>query len=146
VNGNQSNFRPWMMLPIIAGFLLLCSLVWLLFFKSTSVLGVVDATNWTRSIQIESFLDVKKQEWKDLIPAEGVIAQCALKFRGTSDQPTANSKEVCATKMVDQGNGAAEIVEECTYEVYDDYCTYTSKEWVVADKVISQGNDLNRPR
>jgi len=143
VNGSPSGFRPWMMLPIIAGVLLLCSLVWLLFFKSTSVLGVVDAARWTRSIEIESFRDVKKQEWKDLIPAEGVIAECALKFRETSDQPTANSKEVCATKIVDQGNGAAEIVEECTYEVYDDYCTYTSKEWVVADKVTSQGNDLN---
>lgn len=141
--GNGSSFRPWMLLPIVAGLMLLCSLIWLLFFRSTDVMGVVSSTHWTRSIKVESLREVRKQAWMDQIPADGKVLQCSQEYREDSSSPTINSKEVCATKIVDQGNGAAEIVEECIYQVYDDYCSYTSMEWAVVDEVVAQGFDLN---
>lgn len=138
----SSPIRPWMALPVIAGLLLLCSLIWLLFFKTNSVMGTVESTHWSRSIQIESFIEVKKQAWKDLIPSDGKVLECKMEFRENSDQPTDNSKEICATKVVDQGNGAGEVVEECHYEVYDNYCTFTVFDWDVTNELTKSGDGL----
>ena len=43
---------------------------------------------------------------------------------------------------MDKGNGVAEVVETCYYEVYDDFCKYNAKEWQAVDQVSAQGVDL----
>jgi hypothetical protein len=50
--------------------------------------------------------------------------------------------EVCSTELVDNGNGSADVVENCSYKVYDDYCKYTVKEWQQVDQAVAQGSDL----
>jgi hypothetical protein len=42
---------------------------------------------------------------------------------------------------VDKGNGVAEVVETCYYEVYDDLCKYTVQEWQQVDRALAEGAD-----
>lgn len=67
-----------------------------------------------------------------------------MKYRTTSDEPAAVSTEVCGTPYtVDTGGGYGEVVQDCTYEVYDEWCEYTAEEWHTFDTVTANGSDLN---
>lgn len=138
-----SGFRPWMALPVVAFLLLACSLIWFLFFRSTSMPATVSQTHWSRSIAVEALVDVQKEAWRDEVPAGGQIQSCQTKYRTTSDTPGQNSKEVCTTEIVDQGNGTGEVVETCQYEIYDDRCTYTIQDWAEVDVFRASGEGNN---
>lgn len=132
-----------MALPVVAFLLLTCSLIWFLFFRSTSMPATVSQTHWSRSIAVEALVDVQKEAWRDEIPSDGQILSCQTEFRTTSDTPSQNSKEVCVTEIVDQGNGAGEIVETCQYEIYDDRCTYTIRDWAEVDVIRAAGDGID---
>jgi hypothetical protein len=64
--------------------------------------------------------------------------------RRTQDNPAPNSEKICGTPYtVDQGNGTAKVVQDCQYQVKDQWCEYTQNEWTVVDAVVAQGSDLN---
>ncbi len=134
-------FRPWMALPIIAIFLLICVVLGILLFRTETMTGVVQQVNWQRTIAIEAMRDVTRETWRDQVPQEGKILSCKQEFRTRQDNPAPNAKEVCATEYVDKGNGVAEVVETCYYEVYDDLCKYTLKEWQQVDQAVAEGSD-----
>ncbi len=70
------------------------------------------------------------------------IANCV--FFNEQDQPAAQSTEVCGTPyMLDLGNGNAQVVQDCTYRVYEPYCSYTIDIWQVSDQIKSSGQDLS---
>jgi hypothetical protein len=50
------------------------------------------------------------------------------------------SREVCTERVVDQGNGFGEVVEDCHTET-DRYCSYTVDEWTTIQTYTLQGND-----
>jgi len=131
--------RPWMFLPVLAFLLLACSLIWLLFFKTSAVYGTVQSANWETTTAIEVFTTVTRQDWRDEIPSQGVINGCELRSYGVQDQPAPNSKEICTTEIVDSGDGTGAIQETCVYEVYADYCSYDIDAWVSADPLVTQG-------
>jgi hypothetical protein len=136
-------FRPWMAIPVI-GFLLMCCLVIGFFFLRTeSVTGTVSDVAWERSIEIEALRDVTRSDWEDEIPSDGRVKSCSQKLYDTVSEPVAGAKEVCGTPYtVDTGTGAGQVVQDCQYEVYKDYCEYTVKDWTVIDKAVERGNDL----
>jgi hypothetical protein len=41
------------------------------------------------------------------------------------------------------GNGQAEIVTDCYYEIYDDKCSYTLNEWTAIDRLVVSGDALD---
>jgi hypothetical protein len=51
------------------------------------------------------------------------------------------SREVCTERVVDQGNGFGEVVEDCHTET-DRYCSYTVDEWTTIQTYTLEGNDL----
>jgi hypothetical protein len=52
--------------------------------------------------------------------------------------------EVCGTPYTeDEGSGLGRVVQDCQYEVYDQWCSYTSDEWRVANTTVLRGSDLN---
>jgi hypothetical protein len=116
---------------------------YLLFGRTSELTGVVRGVEWTRSVQILALIPVEQEGWRDQIPSEGEIISCQSQVRYESDNPEPNSVEVCGTPYtVDTGSGFGEVVQDCIYEVYDDYCTYTAIEWGVFDTVTATGDDL----
>lgn len=138
-----SFFRWWMLIPMGCLLMICCVIGGYLLFYRESVTGTVQNVNWQRVIPIQEIRDVTRSDWKDEIPSGADIGSCDLKYRGSQDSPAAYSTEVCSTELVDQGNGAAQVVENCSYEVYDDYCKYTAQEWQEVDQAVAQGNDTN---
>lgn len=112
--------------------------------RTKPVTGVVDNVTWERSIAIEAFGPVEHDDWYDELPGDAENISCEEAYRYTSNEPEPNSVEVCGTPYsVDSGDGFAEVVQDCEYQVYDDYCSYTVLEWAVVDTAVLSGNNLN---
>jgi len=134
-------------LAIIAAVVILAIIAYLIIFlpsRTKANNGVVQAVNWQRSIAIEAIGPVTHEDWKDQIPANGVIGNCSQQERSVESAPAPNSTEVCGTPYtVDSGSGAGQVVQDCEFHVYDDYCQYMIQEWTRVDEVVAQGNDPN---
>jgi hypothetical protein len=44
---------------------------------------------------------------------------------------------------VESGSGFAEVVQDCEYEIYDSFCTFTLEEWGVVDTAVLTGSDFS---
>jgi hypothetical protein len=132
---------------IIAGGLLLvaiCAILFMVLGRTEETTGIVQDLSWTRSIEVEALTEVERSDWIDNIPSDASVFECETKYRYTSDDPEFNSVEVCGTPYTrDTGTGIGEVVQDCMYEVYDDYCTYSSMDWVVFDTFTTSGTDTN---
>jgi hypothetical protein len=118
--------------------------VYMLFLRTDELTGVVQDVQWERSIPIEVLGLVEREGWYDEIPSDAEVGTCSLDYRYTSDFEVANSIEVCGTPYtVDTGTGFGEVVEDCVYEVSEDYCTYSVMDWQSFDVVTLTGSDLN---
>jgi len=141
-NGRSANIRPWMALPLIAILALCCLTIGYLFFRTTTLMGMVQDTQWQRTIAIEAQREVTREDWRDQVPGDAKVLGCQQKYRTRQDSPAPGAKEVCSTELVDQGNGSAKVVESCYYEVYADYCKYSALEWQNIDQAQATGSDL----
>jgi hypothetical protein len=134
-------------LILIVGLVLafICIVVFVvLSLKTEDVVGQVQAVEWVRTIGIEALQPVPYSDWKDEIPNDVEMGSCREEYHHTQSEPTANSKEVCGTPYtVDTGSGAGEVVQDCEYEVYAEWCEYTVEEWRQVDAVEITGRDLH---
>lgn len=106
--------------------------------------AVVQDTSWSRSVPIEMLTSVESEDWADEIPSDATILACSEEYRSTLSEPAPNTVEVCGTPYtVDTGSGYGEVVQDCVYELYDDFCSYTAMDWVLFDTVSITGNNLN---
>ena len=138
--------RAFVIFGIIGAFACLAAFVVLmiLLLKTDEISGTVTNVAWERSVAIEAFQTVTDQAWWDEVPEDAEVVSCSQEFRFTSNDPQPNATEVCGTPYVeDTGTGVGEVVQDCTYEVYDDYCEYRSMQWVVVDTTTESGNDLS---
>ncbi|MCA9933565.1 MAG: zinc ribbon domain-containing protein [Anaerolineales bacterium] len=105
--------------------------------------GQVTSVQWTYTIAIEELGPVEYSTWQDEIPTGAVMGSYQDRVRRTQDSPALNSVEVCGTPYtVDSGTGIGEVVQDCQYEIHDDWCSYTVQEWQQVDAVSSSGNDF----
>jgi hypothetical protein len=110
--------------------------------RTEEVVGEVQSVNWTRTIPILGLGPVEYEGWLDEIPADTEIHNCSLEYHHSDDEPSENSIEVCGTPYtVDTGSGYGEVVQDCIYEIYEDWCTYTQYEYVTVDAVTVTGSD-----
>lgn len=139
--------NKWMF--IIIGVVLVSIVLCVIFYftqsaKQENVSGVVNSVYWSRSIPILDFVDVTKEGWLENIPQEAEIGNCEQQYHHTSSEPEEGAEEVCGTPYSkDTGSGFAEVVQDCEYRVYEDYCQYSAQEWQVIDTLELQGSDLN---
>jgi hypothetical protein len=106
--------------------------------------GTVQSVEWTHTLPILEQAPVEQEDWYDQIPADAEILECQEELRGTSDEPVAGAIEICGTPYtIDEGTGYGEVVQDCMYEVYDDFCTYAVMDWVIVDQVTVSGTNLN---
>ena len=111
--------------------------------KTDTIQATVSDVYWERSIQIEEYQPVTKSDWCDELPSVVEVLSVSEQYRYTSENPVANSTEVCGEEyVVDTGTGVGEVVQDCVYEVYDDYCEYTAWEWVAIAPLTVSGHDL----
>ncbi len=135
---------PVFLIVILIGLLCLCGILAVMFLRTEDVTGSVQSVNWTRSIAIEALGPVERSDWADQIPADASVGSCSERVRRTQANPAPNSVEVCGTPYtVDTGTGLGEVVQDCEYQVYDDFCEYTVTEWVEVDTAQISGADLN---
>jgi ribosomal protein L40E len=126
---------------------LLCAAAAITYFvlagRTEDITGTVDSVNWSRSVAIEGLVPVEYEAWHDEIPAEGVVGTCVQKVRGVQNDPAPNSREVCGTPYtVDSGSGFGEVVQDCKYEILEDFCGYTVDQWRQVDSINLSGEDL----
>jgi DNA-directed RNA polymerase subunit RPC12/RpoP len=112
--------------------------------RTSEVTGTVSALEWKLSINIEQLRPVAHSDWSEAIPASANIDSCQQKVNRVQDYPEGNYEEVCGTPYtVDTGTGIGEVVQDCSYEIYMDYCQYTIQEWTVVDTYTQTGQDAN---
>lgn len=143
---SSSAGSPVMILGIVAA-LLLCGAIAFFFMRGSKTeqgtAEVVDAY-WERSVIILAPLPSQRNAWRDQVPAGANNVSCSQRERGRSAFQTQNSKEVCGTPyIVDQGSGFGEVVQDCEYIVYDDYCSYTVIALLPLRTVVESGRDAN---
>ncbi|HLF25399.1 MAG TPA: zinc ribbon domain-containing protein [Anaerolineae bacterium] len=114
--------------------------------RTTDTSARVEAVSWERSIEIVELRPVAREDWADLIPSDARKDQCTEKVRRTQAAPAPNAEQVCGTPYtVDQGDGTGKVVQDCQYNVLEQWCSYTRDEWTAVDAVVAQGNDV-QPR
>lgn len=141
--------KPKSRTPIILGaiaLVLLCLCVVLIIAltrSSDSLTGTVQNVAWARTVVIEQYGPVTREDWLDEIPSDALLGDCSLEYHHSQDQPAPNSEEVCGTPYtVDSGTGVGEVVQDCEYRVYLEYCEYQVDAWQAYDQVTSQGTDM----
>lgn len=128
----------------IVALIALCIFVASLFFRTDDVIGQVASVGWTRSVVVEGLVPVERRDFVEDIPDGVSYGDCRQELHHTQDFPAPNSQEVCGTPYtVDTGTGVGEVVQDCRYEVYEDYCAYTVDEWQQVDVVTLTGSDLS---
>jgi ribosomal protein L40E len=116
----------------------------LLFFRTSDTSAAVKGVQWQRAIQIMEERPVQHETWRDQVPSGAALGSCELKVRSTQNEPALNSEKICGTPYsVDTGTGVGKVVQDCQYEVKDDWCAYTQLEWTVVDSVVLKGADAN---
>ena len=112
--------------------------------RPTTINATVSEVYWERNIALEEYLEVSTSDWCDKIPSDAEVLAISQEHRYTSEDPVANSTEVCGEEyVVDTGTGVGEVVQDCVYEVYDDYCEYTAWEWTAISPAVANGFDLS---
>lgn len=135
--------NPLMIGGIVAALLLCAVGAYFLFARTSDVVGTVATTGWQRSIAVMAQVPVRDANWQDQIPSGANVLACELKPRRFSQVPVANSVEVCGTPyVIDQGNGTGKSVQDCQYQVSEQYCSFTRLQWSVINTIESRGTDL----
>ena len=131
----------------IGALIIVAVFVWIFLSQRTKErIGTVENVTWMRSIPVEALIDIEDEGWMDEIPAppEAEIVSCTEQLRETVADPVSDSIEVCGTPYtVDTGTGFGEVVQDCEYEVYSEWCTFTVIDWGVVDTVTLSGGDLD---
>lgn len=138
----KSSSSRWMLIGAVVVLVALCAVLYFVFFSTEETTGSVQSVTWELSIPIEAFGAVQYAGFSDEIPSGAAILACQEKYHHTQDEPVSNAEEVCGTPYtVDDGSGFAEVVQDCVYEVYNEYCEFTVDEWYIADTIALTGSD-----
>ena len=138
--------NPLVAVAIVALLIAVCGVVAVLILLSVrteGVTGTVQDVEWQRVVVVEGLMPVEHRDWIDAIPSEAELGSCEEQVRTTSAEPKPNSVEVCGTPYtVDTGSGYGEVMQDCEYQVYEEYCTYSIVEWQDVDEVVLTGGDF----
>ncbi len=130
-------------LIIILAVIVGCVVLLVMLLRTDDLTATVTDVQWERSVVVEAFGPVTASAWWDEVPEDAEGTRCSLAYRYTSEEPQVNATEVCGEPyVVDTGTGVGEVVQDCTYEVYDNYCEFTAMAWVAVETVTETGRDL----
>jgi ribosomal protein L40E len=125
---------------ILGGVIVVGAILLILSLRTKETAARVQDLSWTRSIAIEGLVPVTYEDWRDEIPSGAVMGTCTQKVHHTQAEPAPNADKVCGTPYtVDTGSGYGEVVQDCEYQVYADWCKYEVEEWRAVDTVTLEG-------
>jgi hypothetical protein len=112
--------------------------------RTEQVTGQVSDVQWRRVIAVQALMPITLQDWRDNIASDARIGRCDERLYRTVDEPVPGSVEVCGTPYVeDTGTGVGEVVQDCQYQVYEEYCQYTTLGWQAIAPIVLAGSDFN---
>lgn len=122
----------WVLIGGIGAFLSICciAILFLFVFPSKSVQGTVTDVQWQTIVPVQEVQAVNYSNEPGSPPSDAYNLSCRTE-----------NEQVCEEKTVDQGNGYAEVVEEC-YTESQQYCDYTLDEWTTIQTYTLDGSDL----
>ena len=134
---------PLILGAIVALFLVTCCAFIALSMRTEDHTAAVQNIEWERKIAIEALRETNQSDWRDEIPGDAIsIGSCTQREHHRSPNPP--GEEVCgAPYTIDTGSGAGEVVQDCEYIVYKDWCEYTVMTWQQVDTATANGNDFN---
>jgi ribosomal protein L40E len=124
-------------IPAILGallFILLCCVAALFFFvlsPSETVVGTVSDVRWETRVDVQAEREVTYTNERGNPPSDAYDVDCYTE-----------SEETCTDETVDQGNGYAEVVQNCETST-EQFCSYTVMEWQVTETLTRSGDDYN---
>jgi ribosomal protein L40E len=124
---------PWWAIVLVLGLLVGCCIgaVVALTRPASSTEAVVSSVYWQTSVPVQEEREVRHSDESGSVPAGAYDVSCRTE-----------SREVCDEKTVDNGNGYAEVVQDC-HDESQQYCSYSVKEWQTVDTATLSGTDLN---
>lgn len=123
----------WFLFGGIGAALVACcaAILFLFVFPSSSVKATVSDVHWQTSMPVQEQHEVHHTDEEGSPPGGAYDVSCHTE-----------TKQVCTEKIVDQGNGYGEKVQDCN-DVSTDYCSYTEKEWQTIQTYTLDGHDLS---
>lgn len=110
--------------------------------RTTDVNARVLTSSWERSVAVEAYQAVTASDWRANIPSGVTVYGCSPRLRYTSSTFVSGAEEECGEPYtVDTGTGIGEVVQDCVYKVYADYCNFETMQWVQIDTVTTTGTD-----
>ncbi|WP_420632242.1 zinc finger protein [Candidatus Leptofilum sp.] len=139
----RSRASRFVLFGILGLFVVACIAVMIISSRTEEIVGEVQGVSWETAVLIEALIPVESETWLDRVPNDAEILSCRQEVRRTQPNPAPNSVEVCGTPYtLDTGTGLGEVVQDCEYQVYDDYCTFTQLAWREFDLVSLTGDDF----
>ncbi|MBI9047817.1 MAG: hypothetical protein JEZ00_00240 [Anaerolineaceae bacterium] len=106
--------------------------------------ATVQSTQWQYTVNIERYGPTESKDWQANIPADAYVISCEDQLRSEESEFIAGAKEVCGTPYtVDEGNGYAEVVQDCVYQVYEPYCKFETMDWAYDTSYSANGSNMN---
>ena len=123
---------PWLIIGgIVACLAIVCIGAFMLFAPSKTVTATVSEVYWQTSVPVQEVRAVNYSNEAGSPPSEAYNVSCHD-----------DVQQVCEQKTIDQGNGYAEVVEECHDETTQ-YCSYTVDEWTTIQTYTLDGYDFS---
>jgi hypothetical protein len=117
--------------------------VYLLFLRTSDLTGTVSGREWQAQIGILEYVPRNAENWRDQLPEDAEVTMCSEKVRHESGEPVSGADKVCGTPYSkDLGNGYAEVVQDCVFQIKDDWCQYKRYNWEEVSRVESSGANL----
>jgi DNA-directed RNA polymerase subunit RPC12/RpoP len=128
----QKKGPRWWIWAAVGAFALLCIGVLLtLAVPSSTASATVADVHWVTSVPLQEVRAMHYSNESGSPPSGAYEVSCRTE-----------SRDVCQERVVDQGNGFGEVVEDCRTES-EQYCSYTVDEWQTIQTYTLEGHDLS---
>jgi membrane protease subunit (stomatin/prohibitin family) len=123
---------PWLIIGgIVACLAIVCIGAFMVLAPTKSSTATVSDIYWQTSIPVQEIQAVNYSDKSGSPPSGAYNVSCHTE-----------TNQVCTDKTVDQGNGYAEVVQEC-HDESTDYCSYTVDEWQTIQTYTLDGHDFS---
>jgi len=123
---------PWIAIGgIVACLVVVCIGAFMLLAPTQTSTATVSDIYWQTSVPVQEIQAVNYSNETGSPPSDAYNVSCRTE-----------TTQVCEEKTIDQGNGYAEVVQEC-HDESTDYCSYTVDEWTTIQTYTLDGHDFS---